>query len=85
MGDDDEMILVTGQGINLATNKERGKEGTPCCKSVLKEILLDDDDGDGTGYQFDLEKSYFQQQVGCNHSDSPFEIVSLCNSIVHQI
>ena len=65
MGDDDEMILVTGQGINLATNKERGKEGTPCCKSVLKEILLDDDDGDGTWYQFDLEKSYFQQQVGC--------------------
>ena len=27
-----------------SVTKERGKEGMPCCKSVLKEILLDDDD-----------------------------------------
>ena len=29
-----------------SVTKERGKEGMPCCKSVLKEILLDDDDED---------------------------------------
>ena len=30
--DDDEMILVTRQGINLVTNKEVGQEAMPCCK-----------------------------------------------------
>ena len=37
-------MMVRQRGHTLT--KERGKEGMPCCKSVLKEILLDDDDED---------------------------------------